>query len=255
MKGVSFQQPLARKEQGLVKAQKLSVPVAMIEPFIEFLAKQRDEGQKELEQSKEEELMAEMVLEEARNKRRSIEQRQEMYDKNYQLAVNFKTNPDAEEFTFYQPSKSVTGEKSSPIVGAPTNVVQPNDKSNNATPKGKTIVNWMKLAETCLERRGHFMDINELVADIYHQFPETKAKAIAVYKNEATALALVSISFKGHAARVGNRKSGEQILIMYENKFGLYKWVNKDLIPISPYGKQFGIKYDSEGKILSLKAA
>jgi hypothetical protein len=253
MKGVSFtNNNLGKREQNLVKAQKLSVPLVMIEPFIEFLGKQREDNQGQLDKAKDEELEAEMLLDDVRKKRYTIEQKQEQYDKNYQLAVNFKNNPDAEEFTFYQPAPQQQGEKAGPIVGSPNSpTITPADTTKKGGPGSRAdAINWVKLAVTVLDRAGRFLEPREIIKLIFNQFANVKQRALVTYKTEGTAYALVLISFKQHCERVDTRRDmTKQFLVMYEGKVGLFKWVDKDKMPLSPYGKAFGLAYNSDNHL------
>jgi hypothetical protein len=208
---------LGKKEQKLLKASKLGIPISQIDPYIEFLATQRESNQALLNKSEEEVSTVENMLQEARVMRDGLKKKQEEYDKSYQMTMAFKQNPTSTEFEFYSTAEpEVNGKK----------------------PREQQI-SWTKLAGTTLDKLGKFVSGEELVRELFKTYPASKKQAVEVYKGEGTATSLIVQALTAHAALASSRKRGIQEFIAYKEKFGRVTWADKNLIPLPTYMKEF----------------
>lgn len=209
--------PSSKKERKLVKSVKLGVPTEEIDPYLEYLTTQRKVVQEELNKKEESFKEYETLYQEAKAEVESCRVRMEKYDRQFQNVLAFKENPSGEGMFFY----------------AANTQEEPKKRSS------KREYQWLPKAIEVLRKEDHFMGPQDILNTILRDNPSYRKVFSDLPNNGETFKTQIFNNWVRASNLVHTRKVGKQEIVMYENKFGLFEWVDSDLRPLPKYLKEF----------------
>lgn len=223
MKRRSKQQNYNKKEKQLLESTKFGVPDDEIAPYLEYLETKRQENQLKLSKAEEELRTAESLFLNARTEYENLKVKQRNYDVSFQHAAAFQANPKGRNFVFY------STQKQSPTLPPP----QEDEKKRRE-------LRWFDRAAEILAERKEFMEPSLLFKAILRANPyyqeAIKKSPMSIAATEKRVLANFE---RGCGLAGGLRKRGEQVLIQYKGKIGLYSWVDRSMVPLPQFMNQF----------------